>query len=138
MLISTRSCCRVVWIAALVSGSTTVGVFAESDTLPALKQFDAQNGVLDLTFAMKRETAPVTIGRDAGGNSISVDGLNTLTVCSAANPTDCAQPYAGAVLKLVPGNTLKVKFDNQLGGSGGPMGAICMDETGAWTDAGGG
>jgi len=128
---------RRVACAATLIGSTAVPAFAETDTLPALKQFDAQAGVLDLTFTMKRETAPITIGQDADGNPIGVDGLNTLTVCSTATATDCAQPYAGAVLKLEPGDTLKVKFLNQLGGNGGPMAAMCMDETGAWSDADG-
>ncbi|WP_257168089.1 multicopper oxidase domain-containing protein [Bradyrhizobium sp. SRS-191] len=127
---------RLLCAAALALGCTIAPASAEVDTLPALKQFDAAD-VLDLTFTMKRETAPITIGKDASGNPIAVDGLNTLTVCSTAVPTDCGQPYVGAALKLRPGATLKVTFDNQLGGSGGPMAAMCMDETGPWSDSGG-
>jgi FtsP/CotA-like multicopper oxidase with cupredoxin domain len=137
MSLSTRSIRTIVGIVALALGCNGVPAFAETDTLPALKQFDAAAGALDVTFTMKRETVPIAIGRDSNENPIGVDGLNTLTVCSAVAPAECAQPYAGAVLKVAPGDTLKVRFINQLGGSGGAMAGMCMDETGAWTDAGG-
>lgn len=132
-----RSCRLFACAVALIGGWTVLPAFAETDTLPELKQFSASAGVLDVTFTMRREGAPVTIGRDQDGNPIRVDGLNTLTVCDAATPTDCAQPYTGTVLKLTPGETLKVKFANQLGGNGGSMASMCMDATGAWTDEGG-
>ena len=105
---------------------------APPDTLPPLKQFSATGGQLDVVFQMKRATTPIAIGRDGAANPIAVDALTTLTVCSSGNPTDCADPYAGAALKLAPGDTLNVRLSNGLGGDGGGMANDCMDMTAAW------
>ena len=121
-------------ITAICSASISAHA-APLDTLPALKQFTATGNKLDVTFTMNRAPGPVMIGRDQAANAIGVDALTTLTVCDAASPSDCAQPYAGAVLKLSPGDTLKVKLINRLGGDGGGMAGDCMDMTAPW-DAG--
>lgn len=115
--------------ALLLSALVSAAVAAEPDTLPPLTMFMANGGVLDVTMTMARSAQPTIIGRNHANQDIPVDALTTLTVCDASSPAVCAKPYAGAVLKLAPGDTLKVRLVNQLGGTGGSMAGSCMDET---------
>ncbi len=130
-----RAISRAMMIIAAICAASVSAHAAPADTLPALKQFTATGNMLDVTFRMDRASGPIAIGRDQAANAIGVDALTTLTVCDAAIPSDCAEPYAGAVLKLSPGDTLKVKLINGLGGDGGGMAGDCMDMTAPW-DAG--
>ncbi|MEO9149612.1 MAG: multicopper oxidase domain-containing protein [Burkholderiaceae bacterium] len=126
-----RASCRTAAILGVVVWSGAASA-APPDTLPPLKRFSAVDGRLDVSLQMERSAVPIAIGRDGAANAIAVDALTTLTVCSAAHPADCADPYAGAVLQLTPGDTLDVRLFNRLGGNGGDMASSCMDTTAAW------
>ncbi len=129
--------------ALLVSALIPVCANAETDTLPPLTMFTASGGVLDVTMTMARAIQPTILGKDLTNHDIPVDALTTLTVCDASSPAVCANPYAGAALKLTPGDTLKVRLVNQLGGSSGSVAGLCMDATqpfdfvNGWSSVGG-